>query len=362
MGNIEYDVFISKNSEDQDLANSLVSFLESKGLCVFESSRSLPKLGLSDYQRVIFEALDKSASVLVICSENENGNTSGWVRGEWSWFLNENLSGRRTGQIMTVRKGIEIKDIDIQLRMYESFDFDKDLSRMVEYVKPKAVRHDDPQLCELHFGTDLPCEVFQFGKQVGHVDPDGDFFLKLRPGKYKFKFVCSSSKEKSCSVVHIVPEAGSDYLEVELKKTGVSVEYTNAEKEGLSMKHDVFLVYSRRNLDKARLIYGQLKVHGISCWLDTDGFCIRGSFQEVLMDTIKASKTVVFLSSQESNASRFVIDEICLAVKYGKKVIPVLLDDAPFAREIDYVLPGVDCLSFHEDYIQKLLMRIQLAQ
>ena len=131
----KYDVFISKNSDDQAFADSVVQFLEASGLSVFESKKDLPRIGDTDYSRAIFSALENSKNIIVICSENENGNSSKWVYEEWSWFINEIRSKRCAGQVITIRKGILPGSLDPQLRKYESFDSESYQERILSYLK-----------------------------------------------------------------------------------------------------------------------------------------------------------------------------------------------------------------------------------
>lgn len=143
---MKYDVFLSKNSADQALADSVLSFLDAAGIKVFESSRDLPNLRDSDYSKAIFDALENSETIIIICTPNENGNKSGWVYEEWSTFINEVRSKRREGRIMTIRKGIPIKDLDPQLRKYESFEFDTYQTRILPYFGKTAVVQPEPSV------------------------------------------------------------------------------------------------------------------------------------------------------------------------------------------------------------------------
>lgn len=136
---MKYDIFISKNSADQDFADSVVGFLEGAGLKVFESNKDLPYLKDADYSKAIFSALENSENIIVICSVNENGSNSRWVYEEWSWFINEIRSKRRNGQIMTIRRGIAIDKLDAQLRKYESFEYDVYQSRILPYFGKASV-------------------------------------------------------------------------------------------------------------------------------------------------------------------------------------------------------------------------------
>lgn len=136
---MKYDVFISKNSADQEFTDSVVQFLESAGLKVFESKKDLPFLKDADYSKAIFNALENSENIIVICSPNENGSNSRWVYDEWSWFINEIRSNRRNGQIMTIRKGIAISKLNAQLRKYESFEHDAYQSRILPYFGKEII-------------------------------------------------------------------------------------------------------------------------------------------------------------------------------------------------------------------------------
>ena len=99
---------------------------------------------------------------------------------------------------------------------------------------------------------------------------------------------------------------------------------------------DVFFSYSRKDKDTVKPIYEWLEKAGVKCWLDMDGMYSGVSFKKVIVDAIKQSKVLLFMSSENSNKSRNVVSEVSIAVEYGKKIMPIRLDMAPYSESIEY--------------------------
>ena len=135
---MEYDVFISCKSEDYPIAERLYRYLKDNGFYVFLSSMELRRLKESEYMDAISDALDSTYHLIVLGSSREN-IMSKWVKFEWSTFLNEQLSGRKDGQIMTyVDGGITVANLPIQLRHYESFTSQNYKGNILHYVETPA--------------------------------------------------------------------------------------------------------------------------------------------------------------------------------------------------------------------------------
>ncbi|MEI9944289.1 MAG: TIR domain-containing protein [Chitinophagaceae bacterium] len=137
------DVFISRKSADAAIAKELYHYLTDKGLKVFESDETLPKLGNSNFSDAIDHALDKCRHMIVVGSSVENIMSS-WVKSEWSFYIGEKRADRKHGNILSVITGnIEIKDLPPALRSYEVIAFDKkNLERIAAYV---GKNYEDPK-------------------------------------------------------------------------------------------------------------------------------------------------------------------------------------------------------------------------
>lgn len=113
-----------------------------------------------------------------------------------------------------------------------------------------------------------------------------------------------------------------------------------------SMKHQVFISYSRKDKDVADGLCELLKENGIEYWIDKEGIYSSSNYKELIVDAIDVSKAVIFISSANSNASVNVIREIGYAVNMNKPILPLMLDDAPYAKSIRLDISDIDQIDF----------------
>ena len=138
---------------------------------------------------------------------------------------------------------------------------------------------------------------------------------------------------------------GSQYKEEKVKNLPEVIDIPQRNE----MNHQVFISYCRANDAKVKEIKKMLTDHGIQCWIDTDGIFSGDNFKEVIVDAIDVAKVVLFMSSAESNGSRYVIREIGYASKISKAIIPVLLDDAPYAKSIKLDISDIDQIEWQSN-------------
>jgi hypothetical protein len=127
--NDEVEVFISfKNTyndnptPDSVIAAQVFEKLSSMGYRVFMMNETLYQKGVSNYKKIIDEALEEASCLIVIASCREFVESE-WVRYEWDTYLTEVLAGRKAGDnIFTLRAdGTDISALPISLRKYQSF-------------------------------------------------------------------------------------------------------------------------------------------------------------------------------------------------------------------------------------------------
>ena len=119
-----YDVFISCKSEDYKNGKRIHDFLSKNGVKSFISCCERHNMPKDEYLKVISETLEKSDNLILYTSSKEYPNTE-FVRFEWSSFLNEILSGRKSGNIITILKDVKVADLPFALRGRESFEYKK---------------------------------------------------------------------------------------------------------------------------------------------------------------------------------------------------------------------------------------------
>ena len=218
----QYDIFISCKSEDYDIAEKVYSFLTNNGFSVFLASQELRKMAKADYMDAISIALDSAYSMIVVSSKKKY-LTSEYVKFEWSTFLNEKLSGRKTGQIMTLLENIKVSELPIQLRKYESFTLENYENVLPYLEKPKKTAkklkpknggkkdvnnsiNDAAIGSEVHVKTDIPCRVLRFNKELMTAQPDVDNLIHLKKGSHEFKFVSIENEQDNYSQVYTIKD------------------------------------------------------------------------------------------------------------------------------------------------------------
>lgn len=114
------------------------------------------------------------------------------------------------------------------------------------------------------------------------------------------------------------------------------------------MNQDVFISYSRKDSEVARLICKTFDQCGISYWIDTEGVVGGQSFAERIVPAIKNSKITVFISSESSNQSPYTVKEIVIAFNNSKHIIPFRIQNISFADTLEFFLCDLNWINAYE--------------
>lgn len=164
------------------------------------------------------------------------------------------------------------------------------------------------------------------------------------------------------AIARILSEQTSDKLFVDDASGIQSTEVTP------DMNKDIFISYSRKDTEIVKAIYEWLEKAGYKCWLDVDGMFSGVSYKKVIVDAIKRSKVLLFMSSENSNKSRNVVSEVSVAVEYGKKIIPVRLDMSSYSESIEYDIINHDYVVYdrsrpeesNRDMLKKIVSTMEM--
>jgi O-acetyl-ADP-ribose deacetylase (regulator of RNase III) len=130
----------------------------------------------------------------------------------------------------------------------------------------------------------------------------------------------------------------------------------------IEVENDIFISYSRKDSKTVKHICEWLEKSGYKCWLDVNGMFSGISYKKIIVDAIKRSKVLLFMSSENSNKSRNVVSEVAIAVEYGKKIMPVRLDMSPYSESIEYDIINHDYVIYDksrkDDSFNELLKKI----
>ena len=127
------------------------------------------------------------------------------------------------------------------------------------------------------------------------------------------------------------------------------------------MKHEVFISYSRKDIAKVNQLRAILEELSVGYWIDKAGIYSGENYKEVIVDAIDCAKAVIFVSSVASNASINVIRELGYAVKRKKSIIPVILDDAQYAKSITLDIGDIDQIDFTQDTLDITKLKSSLT-
>ena len=117
-------------------------------------------------------------------------------------------------------------------------------------------------------------------------------------------------------------------------------------------EYDVFISYSRKDyVDLNRhvipgnalsKIKDMLTQNGLTYWFDEEGIYSGQEFTSVITKAIRTSKVFVFVSSKHSNSSAWTSNEIAIAKRLNKPIIPFCLDDSPYNDSVMMLIAALD--------------------
>lgn len=131
---MSYNIFISCKSQDYPKAEKIAEFLRNNGLNPFIASESLRIIGNAAYLDEIYNALNESQHLILYCSKPEYADSK-FVKEEWQSFINELLSGRKTGNILTITADkIDVGQLPYGLRKYEVITYSQYEKILLNYL------------------------------------------------------------------------------------------------------------------------------------------------------------------------------------------------------------------------------------
>lgn len=111
-------------------------------------------------------------------------------------------------------------------------------------------------------------------------------------------------------------------------------------------QYDIFISYSRQDKEFVDLLASKLDSWGYTYWIDVTGIESGDVFKKNIVEAIKASTVVLFVSSKSSNESAWTIKEVNFALRHHKQIIPIRIDATEYSAILQFdldVLDYVDC-------------------
>ena len=126
------------------------------------------------------------------------------------------------------------------------------------------------------------------------------------------------------------------------------------------MEYDIFISYSRQDYPIVKRITNALDAGKYSYFIDREGIAAGEEFKHVIINAIRNSKLVLFISSENSNKSQWTRNEISFAERLEKIIVPVRIDNSEYSEFIDFFLLDtqyIDLVGIHDSAeIEKRLL------
>ena len=124
---------------------------------------------------------------------------------------------------------------------------------------------------------------------------------------------------------------------------------------------DVFISYSRRDLDVVKPIKEELERNGFSCWMDIDGIESGDeNFKQKIVPAIDGCCVVLFFISAFSQKSEWTAKELGYAKRHGKRVVPLRFNDDSLVGVFDFDYGDADIIDWRRaEQRAKLLVNLQ---
>lgn len=129
---------------------------------------------------------------------------------------------------------------------------------------------------------------------------------------------------------------------------------------------DVFISYSSKNKNIADAVVADLEAHNISCWYAPRNIMPGIEWAGAITDALNKASVLVLIYTDDSNASRQVMNEIALQFNANKPIVPFRMSDVKMSSELEYYLTRVhwldavdkslpDAIGELREYVSKLL-------
>jgi hypothetical protein len=112
--------------------------------------------------------------------------------------------------------------------------------------------------------------------------------------------------------------------------------------------HAVFVSYARVDSGRVLPVCDAVKAQGMALWLDHEGIDAGESWAGEIVRAIRAVRGVAVMCSKAAFESDHVKREVFLADRYKKRLVPILLENAPMPDDFEYFFAGVQWLKLHE--------------
>ena len=126
--------------------------------------------------------------------------------------------------------------------------------------------------------------------------------------------------------------------------------------------HDIFICHSSKDSSIALALYDFLRSEGFLPWMAPQDVPPGHTYASAIVDAAGKCSVMLVLLSAHSSVSEHVLNEVELAIRKNKRLIPVLIENAPVGDELGYYLnriQWIDLTGGGEHPFQPLLVGLK---
>lgn len=113
------------------------------------------------------------------------------------------------------------------------------------------------------------------------------------------------------------------------------------------MEYDFFISYSRADILVVKQFAQSLSRMNYTVWIDKNGSHVGDHFKKNIVEAILSSRVVLFFSSAAAKESKFVTNEIGVAVKHNKAILPIHLDSSHYNTQVELDLVNINYETYY---------------
>ncbi|HYM21498.1 MAG TPA: TIR domain-containing protein [Candidatus Kapabacteria bacterium] len=122
---------------------------------------------------------------------------------------------------------------------------------------------------------------------------------------------------------------------------------------------DIFISYSRKDIEQATTLADALRARGFEVWIDVNGIEAAASWGAVIAHALESCSAYVILLSANSLESQNVAKELSIAAKLAKKIVPVRLERVVLKGDFLYHLTSIQHV--YSTDVDAIVRAIELA-
>jgi WD40 repeat protein/CRP-like cAMP-binding protein len=203
-------------------------------------------------------------------------------------------------------------------------------------------------------------------------DPQRQILAKLGPSEYLGEMALLENKARfasaqalsDCSLLCLQRQDFDELLEknarLAVKLTTVisarlrtvtsnALPVQSASKHVDFSKTNLFISYSRRDMEFVKALHGALSTAGVNTWVDWENIPLTADWWNEIESGIKQADAFTFVISPDSIKSTVCLRELQSAIDHNKRIVPVLHRDMPRKAVLPPAIAAANWVSMHTD-------------